>query len=117
MTVSRVGLRYAGRAAAVIASSRIQRTPVATFRSVSGLVVAVFVVSVFAGASSIVQSDEGPVARPGLLQPTSLQATVRSWVHRTAGGAAGLFGADRLGGHIKARHPERCYQIRPRCVV
>lgn len=77
-TVSRAGLRYAGSAAAVIAASRIQRTPVATFRSVSGLVVAVFVVSVFAGASSIVQSDEGPVARPGLLQPTSLQATVRS---------------------------------------
>ncbi|MDQ0820775.1 cell division protein FtsX [Arthrobacter sp. V4I6] len=73
---SRIGLRQARSAAAVIAASRIQRTPVATFRSVSGLVVAVFVVSVFAGASSIIQSTEAPPARPGLLQPTSLHATV-----------------------------------------
>lgn len=74
--VSRIGLRQARSAAAVIAASRIQRTPVATFRSVSGLVIAVFVVSVFAGASSIIESTEAPPARPGLLQPTSLHATV-----------------------------------------
>ncbi|CAI3798667.1 FtsX-like permease family protein [Pseudarthrobacter sp. MM222] len=74
--VSRMGLRQARSAAGVIAASRIQRTPVATFRSVSGLVIAVFVVSVFAGASSIIESTEAPPARPGLLQPTSLHATV-----------------------------------------
>ncbi|MCU1516785.1 MAG: hypothetical protein JWQ75_1506 [Pseudarthrobacter sp.] len=74
--VSRLGLRQARSAAAVIAASRIQKTPVATFRSVSGLVIAVFVVSVFAGASSIIESTEAPPARPGLLQPTSLHATV-----------------------------------------
>jgi FtsX-like permease family len=74
--VSRIGLRQARSAAAVIAASRIQRTPVATFRSVSGLVIAVFVVSVFAGASSIIQTTEALPARPGLLQPTSLHATV-----------------------------------------
>lgn len=74
--VSRIGLRQAHSAAAVIASSRIQRTPVATFRSVSGLVIAVFVVSVFAGASSIIQETDAPADRPGLLQPTSLHATV-----------------------------------------
>lgn len=73
---SRLGLRRGRSAAAVIAASRIQRNPVATFRSVSGLVVAVFVVSVFAGASSIIESSEAPPARPGLLQPTSLHATV-----------------------------------------
>jgi hypothetical protein len=39
-------------------------------------VIAVFVVSVFAGGSSIVESTEAPPARPGLLQPTSLHATV-----------------------------------------
>ena len=77
-TVSSIGLRYARSAATVIAASRIQNTPVATFRAVSGLVVAVFVVSVFAGASSIVESADQPVARPGLLQPTSLHATVRA---------------------------------------
>ncbi|CAN7202596.1 FtsX-like permease family protein [Arthrobacter sp. LjRoot14] len=76
LLVSRMGLRRARSAAAVIAASRIQRTPVATFRSVSGLVVAVFVVSVFAGASSIVESTEAPAAAPGLLQPASLYATV-----------------------------------------
>lgn len=74
--VSRIGLRQARSAAAVIAASRIQKTPVATFRAVSGLVVAVFVVSVFAGGSSIIQATEAPQARPGLLQPTSLHATV-----------------------------------------
>ena len=74
--VSRIGVRRARTAAGVIAASRIQKTPVATFRSVSGLVVAVFVVSVFAGGSSIIESTEAPPARPGLLQPTSLHATV-----------------------------------------
>ncbi|WP_258064464.1 ABC transporter permease [Arthrobacter sp. ZGTC131] len=74
--VSGVGLRQARSAAGVIAASRIQRAPVATFRSVSGLVIAVFVVSVFAGGSSIIESTEAPPARPGLLQPTSLYATV-----------------------------------------
>ncbi|MEV4953080.1 FtsX-like permease family protein [Paenarthrobacter nitroguajacolicus] len=74
--VSRVGARHARSAATVIAASRIQRTPVATFRSVSGLVIAVFVVSVFAGASSVIQSTDAPAARPGLLQPTSLHAAI-----------------------------------------
>lgn len=76
LLVSSIGLRRARSAAAVIAASRIRRTPTATFRSVSGLVVAVFVVSVFAGASSVVETTETPQARPGLLQPTSLHATV-----------------------------------------
>ena len=76
LLVSRIGLRQARSAAGVIAASRIQRTPVATFRSVSGLVIAVFVVSVFAGASSITQPAEAPLVGPGLLQPTSLHATV-----------------------------------------
>lgn len=74
--VSRIVLRQARSASAVIAASRIQQTPVATFRSVSGLVIAVFVVSVFAGGSSIVGSAEVPPDRPGLLQSTSLHATV-----------------------------------------
>jgi ABC-type antimicrobial peptide transport system permease subunit len=76
LLVSRTGLRVARSASAVIAASRIAKTPVATFRSVSGLVIAVFVVSVFAGASSIIQTTQVPEARPGLLQPTSLHATL-----------------------------------------
>ncbi|WP_251024397.1 FtsX-like permease family protein [Arthrobacter sp. ISL-65] len=74
--VSRVGLRHANSAAGVIAASRIHKTPMATFRSVSGLVIAVFVVSVFAGASSVFEATEAPPAQPGMLQPTSLYATL-----------------------------------------
>ena len=73
---SRVGLRRARSAAGVIAASRIHKTPVATFRSVSGLVIAVFVVSVFAGGSSIIESTPPPEAQPGLLQPSSVHATI-----------------------------------------
>ncbi len=57
--VSRIAARLSGSAAGVIASSRIQRHPNATFRSVSGLVLAVFTVSVFAGsASSVLEADD-----------------------------------------------------------
>lgn len=110
--VSMIGLRQARSAAGVIAASRIQRTPVATFRSVSGLVIAVFAVSVFAGASSIIESTEAPPARPGLLQPTSLHATVGAGrtadqaaeTARRAGGLPGIrsatvgYGPDALSG-------------------
>ncbi|MCY1157028.1 MAG: transporter permease [Citricoccus sp.] len=74
LLASRIGLARARSAAAVIAASRIHRTPVATFRSVSGLVIAVFLLSLFAGASSAVTQAEVPPARPGLLLPTSAYA-------------------------------------------
>lgn len=76
LLASRVGLRRARSAAGVIAASRIHKTPVATFRSVSGLVIAVFVVSVFAGGSSIIESTPPLEAQPGLLQPSSVHATI-----------------------------------------
>lgn len=76
LLVSRTGARRARTAAAVIALNRIQRTPAATFRSVSGLVIAVFVVSVFAGASSVIETRPTPTAVPGLPHPTSLDATI-----------------------------------------
>ncbi|WP_247046597.1 FtsX-like permease family protein [Arthrobacter rhizosphaerae] len=76
LVVSRMGLWRARNVSAVIAASRIGKTPVATFRSVSGLVVGVFVVSVFAGGSSIIQAEADPPARPGLLQHTALHVTV-----------------------------------------
>src|SRR5690606_241935 len=44
---ARLVSRFASTAESVIASSRIRATPASTFRSVSGLVVAVFMVSVF----------------------------------------------------------------------
>jgi hypothetical protein len=74
--VSTIGLHRARSAASVIAASRIRRTPVAVFRSVSGLVIAVFMVSVFAGGISAIGTVETPDARPGLLLPASVYALV-----------------------------------------
>ncbi|WP_225219045.1 ABC transporter permease [Arthrobacter gallicola] len=76
LLVSRLGGQRARTAAAVIALNRIQRTPAATFRSVSGLVIAVFVVSVFAGASSVIETRPTRTAIPGLPHPASLNATI-----------------------------------------
>jgi putative ABC transport system permease protein len=74
--VSTIGLQRARTASTVIAASRIRRNPVAIFRSVSGLVIAVFMVSVFAGGISAIGTVETPQARPGLLLPTSVYALV-----------------------------------------
>lgn len=76
LLVSRTGARRARTAATVIALNRIQQTPATTFRSVSGLVIAVFVVSVFAGASSVIESRPTLTAVPGLPHPASVTATI-----------------------------------------
>lgn len=52
----RIGARYASGAAGVIAFNRISRLPRTTFRSVSGLVIALFLVSVFATAVTTVKA-------------------------------------------------------------
>ncbi|HEX2280438.1 MAG TPA: ABC transporter permease, partial [Thermomicrobiales bacterium] len=64
---SRLVSRAARSAEAVIACSRILATPAATFRSVGGLVVAVFLVSVFAGSASVVGQQVTPRQEPGLM--------------------------------------------------
>lgn len=74
--VTSIGLRRARKASTVIAASRIRQTPVAVFRSVSGLVIAVFMVSVFAGGISAIEAVEAPQARAGLLAPTSVYALI-----------------------------------------
>ena len=69
--------RLARSAAGVIAGSRMEATPAATFRSVSGLVIAVFMVSVFAGTagavlgSTTVDEAEGTLPRDGLMVTAS----------------------------------------------
>lgn len=73
---SSLGLRSARSAAAVIAASRIRQTPVATFRSVSGLVIAVFMVSAFCGAASAIEKPDLPPAQPGMLLSSSAYATL-----------------------------------------
>lgn len=95
--VSTMALRRARSASTVIAASRIRRTPVAVFRSVSGLVIAVFMVSVFAGGISAIETIDAPTARPGLLLPTGVYAmlapgTAPGQVTSAARNAKGLAG-------------------------
>lgn len=72
LLAGRIMARRSNTAAGIIAGNRIRRTPVATFRSVSGLVVAVFMVSVFAGAATTADQGVGPADGPGLLPVSSL---------------------------------------------
>lgn len=78
VVAARLTARRASSAAAVIATNRILRTPVATFRSVSGLVIAVFMVSVFAGAATTAAADATLGDGPGLLPPGALVANIFS---------------------------------------
>src|SRR5690606_7804204 len=64
--------RRAGSAASLIAANRIARHPASLFRSVSGLVVAVFMVTLFSAASSGVVSGMALVEAPDRLQPDAL---------------------------------------------
>ena len=72
LLAGRIMARRSSTAAGVIAGNRIRRTPVATFRSVSGLVVAVFMVSVFAGAATTADQGVAPGDGPGLLPVSTL---------------------------------------------
>lgn len=76
---ARLVARFARSAESVIASSRIRATPAATFRSVSGLVVAVFMVSVFAGSASVVNDVVSPREGPGQLPLDALAANGNSF--------------------------------------
>lgn len=66
--LSTVLAAQAGSAAGVVAMNRMKRTPRATFRAVSGLVLAVFAVTVFAGAVTSerfeASAPEGPDRLP-----------------------------------------------------
>lgn len=70
--VSAVAARRARSAEAVIAGSRVLRHPVATFRSVSGLVVAVFTVTVFAVAATSATPYLGSDNADGLMPDDAL---------------------------------------------
>ncbi|GAB2864645.1 ABC transporter permease [Actinocorallia aurea] len=68
--------RRAESAAGTIAGGRIRATPAATFRSVSGMVVAVFTVSVFAGGASSVDQGTTPDTGPGHAPVSSVFAGI-----------------------------------------
>ncbi|MFF8816689.1 FtsX-like permease family protein [Leucobacter sp. NPDC015123] len=76
-TVSGFGARRANGAAGVIAMRRIARHPRATFRSVSGLVLAVFVVTVFAvGTTTEIVDEVADVPATELVRAETLVANV-----------------------------------------
>lgn len=70
--------RVGGSAPAVVAAGRLGRHPRATFRSVAGLVVAVFVVSLFAGLSSIISGGAMPQDMPGSMRNGVLMASLNA---------------------------------------
>ena len=74
--VSALAARRATSAAAVIAGSRVRRHPVAVFRSVSGLVVAVFMVTVFAASAASASPYLGLAVGTGLMPPDALVAAL-----------------------------------------
>lgn len=67
LVLARMLAHRASGAATVIAANRIRTSPRATFRSVSGLVIAVFMVSLFAGAATAAEEEAEPLPAPGLL--------------------------------------------------
>ncbi|NYT93835.1 ABC transporter permease [Salinispora sp. H7-4] len=71
--IARIAARRAHRTAGVIAMNRIQQHPRATFRAVSGLVAAVFLVSFFsAGITTL--AEESPTEDSEYLAPSTLIA-------------------------------------------
>lgn len=66
--------RVARTAPSLVAAGRLARHPRATFRSVAGLVVAVFLVSVFAGTASVLEETAKPTDVPGMVSLNALAA-------------------------------------------
>lgn len=74
--VTRGAAARARSASGLIAMSRISRSPRSTFRSVGGLVLAVFMVSVFAGAASTALGEQEVVVGDRRLPPSVLIASL-----------------------------------------
>ena len=66
--------RRTNSAAAVVAAGWFRRHPAAAFRSVAGLVVALFMVTVFAGMASVATIGLRLVEIPGLMPPDTARA-------------------------------------------
>lgn len=75
---SRVLNRFASTAPTVVAAGRLSRHARATFRSVAGLVVAVFIVSLFAGVVSAIEDVVTPRDTPGRLSMDAVVGEVGS---------------------------------------
>jgi len=66
--------RHAGSATIVVAAGWFRRHPAAAFRSVAGLVVALFLVSVFSGMASVATAGLQTTQMPGLMPPETATA-------------------------------------------
>ncbi len=103
---ARLSARQARSAAGVLAVNRIRQHPRATFRSVGGLVLAVFVVTVFAASVTTVEQDNGvgsgvgadrrisPTALVGPVSTSAVMAQLGIVQPSDASGADGGSGAD-----------------------
>ena len=97
--VSGLGSRLARSAPGVLAMNRIAKHPRATFRSVSGLVIALFVVTVFAVASTTETSAKTLAEAPPseLVPADALMLTLDVVGNRSPGVAGGTGAAETLG--------------------
>ena len=89
--------RFARRAPTLVASGRLSRHARATFRSVAGLVVAVFIVSLFAGVVSAIAKITTPQETPGTLSMATVMTSVGS-AEEAAAVSAALEGVDGVKG-------------------
>ncbi len=90
--------RFAKTAPAVVAAGRLARHSRSTFRSVAGLVVAVFTVSMFAGVVSAIETTATPRDTPGALSSDAIVAPISRDAEADAVSSAvqGLEGTDRV---------------------
>lgn len=86
--VSAAFVRSARSGPALVAAGRLSRHPRATFRSVAGVVVAVFIVSVLAGVTSSINTFMTSRDEPGLLPLNAVVADLDEWADPTAIAAA-----------------------------
>lgn len=95
---SRIVAASARTAPTVVAAGRLSRHPRSTFRSVAGLVVAVFIVSLFAGVVSAVEQVATPHDTPGRLTMDAVMSGVGSTSEAEAVVAAlnGAEGVERV---------------------
>jgi hypothetical protein len=94
LLVARCIGRFGRGPGALLAGRRLEDDPATGFRAVSGLVLAVFVTSVFSGVSPAVRSEGGAAAR--LLDDTAMAAFLPSGTS-TAGAAGALEAAAAAG--------------------
>ena len=107
---SRAYGKLARSASSVVAAGRLARHPRATFRSVAGVVIAVFIVSFLSGVISSVERLVGVTDTPGLLSQDAVMAAV-DYPGQADGMAAAAREADGVSDVVVAYQTEGGRQI------